>query len=173
MNRSVRLLLAFSPFLFLAAKAHATTVINDVHSSANGGNATSNVTITNGSNTNGNSTSSYTTTGNTNIHVESNGQSYDYQSDKPGSVSVKSVNGKVTVNGEEKATTPTSVQSDTTASETAQQQIDDAKKRMEDAKKKAEEHTAAVQKQLAEQKAKQETFIQKLIDSLKSFFHLQ
>jgi hypothetical protein len=96
--------LVFSLFIvsFLLAtntvKANTTNVTNDVHSSANGSDATSNVSITNDVNT-GNQSSSSDTQTHTDIYMNTNGQVKEYHSDQPGSVSIQSDDGtsKVTI----------------------------------------------------------------------------
>jgi hypothetical protein len=155
------------PTLLLVPKVHAD-VVNNVQSnvsSGNGGSATSNVSINNSGGTN--STSSYTTGGSTNIHVETNGQSYNYHSDTPSSVNVQSVNGKVTVNGVEKTTTPVTPGTGMSASDTAKA----AQEKMEEMKKKAASDEATIRKHTEDMRKQQENFIQKLIDALKNFFH--
>jgi hypothetical protein len=100
--------LIFSLFILsflLAASSVQADVFNDVHSSANGSDATSNVSITNDVNTDNQSSSRIDSQTHTDIYINTNGQVKEYHSDKPGSVSIQSDDGtsKVTVDNGDSA----------------------------------------------------------------------
>lgn len=85
-------ILTIAATLFVPRLVHATTVINDVNSTSDGGNASSHVSIHNSVNTSS-TTQSTVTNGRTHIRIETNGKVKEYNSDKPGDVTIQSDDG--------------------------------------------------------------------------------
>jgi len=143
-------------FLLTASSTYAasTNVINDVHSSANGSDATSNVSITNDVNTGNQNSSNTDTQSRTDIYINTNGQVKEYHSDQPGSVSIQSDDGtsKVTIdNGDNTQSTKES--------------------NLKTDKKKGATDDAHIKEKTKEAQSNSFTaFIQKQIQKIKDFF---